>query len=56
MQQACKYTSKQKLKHIIISPNEAITALGWKDGQELNYEKWAIGCWGEKRLRREKQS
>jgi hypothetical protein len=34
-QQAYKYKDKQHFKHVIVIPDEAITELGWKGGQEL---------------------
>jgi len=34
-QQAYKYKDKQHFKHVIVVPDEAITELGWKGGEEL---------------------
>ncbi len=34
-QQAYSYKGKKHFKHVIIIPDEAITELGWKGGQEL---------------------
>lgn len=34
-QLAYKYKDKQHYKHVIVIPDEAITELGWKGGQEL---------------------
>jgi hypothetical protein len=34
-QLAYKYKDKKHYKHVIIVPDEAITELGWKGGQEL---------------------
>lgn len=35
-QLAYKYKEKKHYKHVIVVPDEAITELGWKGGQELN--------------------
>jgi len=35
-QQAYSYKGKKHFKHVIIIPDEAITELGWKGGQELD--------------------
>lgn len=35
-QLAYKYKDKKHYKHVIIVPDEAITELGWKGGQELD--------------------
>ncbi len=35
-QLAYKYKEKTHYKHVIIVPDEAITELGWKGGQELD--------------------
>jgi bifunctional DNA-binding transcriptional regulator/antitoxin component of YhaV-PrlF toxin-antitoxin module len=32
---ADKYKDKKHFKHVIVIPDEAITELGWKGGQEL---------------------
>lgn len=34
-QLAYKYKEKKHYKHVIVVPDEAITELGWKGGQEL---------------------
>jgi formylmethanofuran dehydrogenase subunit D len=34
-QLAYKYKDKRQYKHVIIIPEEAVTELGWKGGQEL---------------------
>ena len=34
-QQAYSYKGKKHFKHVIVIPDEAITELGWKGGQEL---------------------
>lgn len=34
-QLAQKYKEKHHYKHVIVVPDEAITELGWKGGQEL---------------------
>lgn len=34
-QLAYKYKDKQHFKHVIVIPDDAITELGWKGGQEL---------------------
>lgn len=34
-QQAYSYKEKKHFKHVIVIPDEAITKLGWKGGQEL---------------------
>ncbi len=34
-QLAYKYKEKRQYKHVIVIPDEAITTLGWKGGQEL---------------------
>lgn len=34
-QLAYKYKEKQQYKHVIVIPEEAVTELGWKGGQEL---------------------
>lgn len=34
-QLAYKYKEKKHYKHVIVVPDEAITQLGWKGGQEL---------------------
>jgi bifunctional DNA-binding transcriptional regulator/antitoxin component of YhaV-PrlF toxin-antitoxin module len=34
-QLAYKYKKKKHYKHVIVVPDEAITELGWKGGQEL---------------------
>jgi len=34
-QLAYKYKDKKHYKHVIIVPDEAITKLGWKGGQDL---------------------
>jgi bifunctional DNA-binding transcriptional regulator/antitoxin component of YhaV-PrlF toxin-antitoxin module len=34
-QLAYKYKEKHHYKHVIVVPDEAITELGWKGGQEL---------------------
>jgi len=35
-QQAYSYKGKKHFKHVIVIPDEAITELGWKGGQELD--------------------
>jgi hypothetical protein len=35
-QNAYSYKGKKHFKHVIVIPDEAITELGWKGGQELN--------------------
>lgn len=35
-QLAYKYKEKKHYKHVIVVPDEAITELGWKGGQELD--------------------
>ena len=35
---AYKYKGKQHFKHVIVVPDEAITELGWKGGQDLDLE------------------
>jgi hypothetical protein len=35
-QLAYRYKEKKHYKHVIIVPDEAITELGWKGGQELD--------------------
>lgn len=37
-QLAYKYKDKQHFKHVIVIPDEAITELGWKGGQELELD------------------
>lgn len=34
-QLAYKYKEKKVYKHVIVVPDEAITELGWKGGQEI---------------------
>jgi len=34
-QLAYKYKEKQHYKHVMVVPDEAMTELGWKGGQEL---------------------
>ena len=34
-QLAYKYKEKKHYKHVVVIPDEAINALGWKGGQEL---------------------
>lgn len=34
-QLAYKYKGKKHYKHVIVVPDEAITELGWKGGEEL---------------------
>lgn len=34
-QLAYKYKEKRRYKHVIVVPEEAVTELGWKGGQEL---------------------
>lgn len=34
-QLAYKYKERKHYKHVIVVPDEAITELGWKGGQEL---------------------
>jgi bifunctional DNA-binding transcriptional regulator/antitoxin component of YhaV-PrlF toxin-antitoxin module len=34
-QLAYKYKEKKVYKHVVVVPDEAITELGWKGGQEL---------------------
>ncbi len=34
-QQAYSYKGKKHFKHVIVIPDEAITELNWKGGQEL---------------------
>jgi hypothetical protein len=34
-QSAYKYKDKQHFKHVIVVPEEAVTELGWKGGQQL---------------------
>jgi bifunctional DNA-binding transcriptional regulator/antitoxin component of YhaV-PrlF toxin-antitoxin module len=35
-QLAYRYKEKKVYKHVIVVPDEAITELGWKGGQELD--------------------
>ena len=35
-QLAYKYKEKKHYKHVIVVPDEAITELGWKGGQQLD--------------------
>jgi hypothetical protein len=35
-QLAYKYKEKKVYKHVIVVPDEAITELGWKGGQEVD--------------------
>lgn len=37
-QQAYSYKGKKHFKHVIVIPDEAITELNWKGGQELEVE------------------
>lgn len=34
-QLAYKYKEKRQYKHVIVIPEEAVTELGWKGGQDL---------------------
>ncbi len=34
-QLAYKYKEKRQFKHVIVIPEEAVSELGWKGGQEL---------------------